>query len=63
MTILTSNNIWEKLDKKQEKVILYLDGTIGIIKDEEIKTEIEETNLLWNAISNNTIAIIEKKEN
>ena len=61
MTILTSTEIWEKLDNEEKYTpILYLNGNVGLLENSTYESEVEETEYIWKAMSKDTILITKK---
>lgn len=61
--IATGTKIWEKIETSADRIVLYLDGKIGIIKNSIHESEIEETDLEWKIFASNTILITKKENN
>lgn len=60
--IATGKKIWEKIETSADRMVLYLDGKIGIIKNNIHESEIEETDLEWKIFDPNTILITKKEK-
>lgn len=60
--IATGKKTWEEIENSVDQIVLYLNGKIGIIKNNIHESEIEETDLEWKIFDPNTILVTKKEK-